>query len=295
MGIREKNGMLAVAAAAVLWSSGGLFIKLAPMPAATVACARGLVSALFFLIVLRPDLRKARWTSALSYAGTCTTFVIATKLGSAANAAFLQYTGPAYVLVLAPLLLGERFRRADAVAVGLSLAGMSLVFAGRGVGSGGIAAALTGVASGVCYAFTVVLFRRDAKTGGDVIASTTLGALIAAAVMAPSAVSGGVGALLTAKGALIAMVLGVQMGVSYVCFARGVRTTPAATASMITTLEPVLNPVWVWIGTGEAPGMWTVAGGAIVVAAVIVRAATVAGPVRVAEPVRVSGSVSASG
>src|SRR5580765_3798401 len=123
-----RAAVLAVAAAAVLWSSGGLFIKLAPMPALAVACGRSLVAAVFYLLFLRPNLRAARWTTAAAYAGCIVTFVAATKLTTAANAIFLQYTGPAYVLLLSPFLLKEPLKRIDLVCVGLSLAGMSLFF-----------------------------------------------------------------------------------------------------------------------------------------------------------------------
>src|SRR5438045_4325470 len=120
-----RRAVLAVAGAAILWSTGGLFIKVAPMPALAVACGRSLIAGLFYLVALRPDLRQARWTTAAAYAGCIVTFVSATKLTSAANAIFLQYTGPAYVLVLAPWLLKEPFRTLDAACVLASLCGMS--------------------------------------------------------------------------------------------------------------------------------------------------------------------------
>src|SRR5712672_985017 len=123
--------VLLVAGAALLWSSGGLFIKVAPMPGLAVACGRAMVATIFYLLVLRPDLRKARFTTALAYAGCVVTFVAATKLTTAANAIFLQYTGPAYVLLLSPFLLDEPFRPIDGICVALSLAGMSLFFVGR--------------------------------------------------------------------------------------------------------------------------------------------------------------------
>src|SRR6267143_5193229 len=123
-----RAAVLAVAAAALLWSSGGLFIKLAPMPAMAVACGRSLIAGVFYLLLLRPNLRAARWTTAAAYAGCIVSFVTATKLTTAANAIFLQYTGPAYVLLLSPFLLDEPFRPIDAVCVALSLLGLSLFF-----------------------------------------------------------------------------------------------------------------------------------------------------------------------
>jgi len=266
-----RRAVLAVAGAAVLWSTGGLFIKLAPMPALAVACGRSLIAGLFYLALLRPNLRAARWTTAAAYAGCIITFVAATKLTTAANAIFLQYTGPAYVLVLSPLLLDEPFRPIDAACVALSLAGMSLFFVGK-IETGQAVGNLLAIASGVFFALAIVLLRREAKAGsGDALPSTTLGNLLAAAATLPWALKA-VPEMLSPRGGAVLLYLGiVQLGLAYFLFVRGVRRVPAAEASLISMLEPVLNPVWVLIGFGERPGRWAIAGGAIVVAAVVVR------------------------
>jgi drug/metabolite transporter (DMT)-like permease len=264
-----RNAVLAVAGAAILWSSGGLFIKLAPMPALAVACGRSLIAGVFYLVVLRPNLRLARWTTAAAYAGCIVTFVSATKLTTAANAIFLQYTGPAYVLMLSPWLLDEPLRPIDVACVVLSLAGMSLFFVGK-VEAGQTLGNVLGVVSGVFFALTIVLLRRDARGGrDDALPSTTLGNLIAAAVTLPWALK----ALPISGGGLVVLLyLGViQLGVAYWLFVKGVRKVPAAEASLISMLEPVLNPVWVLIGTGERPGAWAIGGGAIVIGAVVLR------------------------
>jgi drug/metabolite transporter (DMT)-like permease len=267
--VSPKRAILCVAAAAILWSSGGLFIKLAPMPALAVACGRSLVAAIFYLAILRPDLRKARVTTALAYAACIVTFVSATKLTTSANAIFLQYTGPAYVLLLGPWLLDEPFRAIDGACVALSLAGMSLFFVGK-VEAGQATGNTLAVLSGVFFAFTIVLLRRDAKRGqNDALPSTTLGNLIAALCTLPWALH----APFSGRGALVLLYLGVvQLGIAYLLFIKGVRHVPAGEASLVSMLEPVLNPLWVYLGYGESPGRWAIAGGAIVVAAVIVRA-----------------------
>ena len=266
-----RRAVLAVAGAAILWSTGGLFIKVAPMPALAVACGRSLIAGVFYLVVLRPKLRAARWGTAAAYAACIVTFVSATKLTTAANAIFLQYTGPAYVLVLSPLLLDEPFRPVDAACVALSLAGMSLFFVGK-VETGQFLGNLLAVASGVFFALAIVLLRRDAKAGrGDAVPSVTLGNLLAAAVALPWALQAAP-AMFSARGGAVLLYLGVvQLGLAYLLFVRGVRRVPAAEASLISMLEPVLNPVWVLIGFGERPGPWAIAGGAIVVLAVLVR------------------------
>jgi drug/metabolite transporter (DMT)-like permease len=275
-----RASVIAVAGAALLWSSGGLFIKLAPMPALAVACGRSLVAAIFYLLVLRPNLRLARFSTAAAYAACIVTFVTATRLTTSANAIFLQYTGPAYVLVLSPFVLKERFRPIDGLCVLLSLAGMSLFFVGK-VESGQALGNVLGVVSGVFFALTIVFLRRDAKSGrDDALPSTTLGNLLAAVVTLPWVIHA-LPAMTSARGAGVLVYLGVvQLGVAYVLFIRGVRKVPAAEASLISMLEPVLNPVWVLLGTGERPGPWAIAGAVIVVAAVVMRTLAPAAPER---------------
>lgn len=266
-----RAAVLSVAGAAILWSTGGLFIKLAPMPALAVACGRSLVAAIFYLAVLRPNLRLARVSTALAYAACIVSFVAATRLTTSANAIFLQYTGPAYVLVISPFLLKETFRPVDGACVLLSLVGMSLFFVGK-VEAGQALGNVLGIVSGVFFALTVVFLRRDAKSGrDDALPSTTLGNLIAAAATLPWAVRA-LPEMTSVRGAGVLLYLGiVQLGIAYVLFIRGVRKVPAGEASLISMLEPVLNPVWVLIGFGERPGPWAIAGGAIVIGAVVAR------------------------
>jgi drug/metabolite transporter, DME family len=266
-----RSAVLSVVCAALLWSSGGLFIKIAPFGPLAVACGRALVTTLFYLIALRANLRGARLSTGLVYAAMIVTFVSATKLTTAANAIFLQYTGPAYVLVLSPFLLREPFERLDAFCVALSLAGMGLFFVGR-VEPGQFWGNVLGALSGIAYALTIVLLRRDAKEGAKgAMPSTVLGNLIAAVITLPFAASQF--ASITLQGALVLLYLGiVQMGIAYLLLARGLRSVPAAEASLISMLEPTLNPIWVYLGTGERPGPWAVLGGAIVLAAVGMRA-----------------------
>ena len=269
------QGALLVGLAAMLWSSAGLFIKWAPMPPLAVACGRATITFLFYLVAVRPRLSQARWSTAFAYAGMILTFVSATKLTTAANAIFLQYTGPAYVLLLAPLVLGERLTRRDVVSVGLSMAGMGLFFVGK-VEAGHALGNLLGVASGLFFGLTLVLLRRDATRGaGDAMPSTALGNLLAAVLSFPFALSplretfAGPQAV---SALLVLLWLGIaQMGVSYILFAKGLRSVPASQASLLSMLEPVFNPVWVFFGTGERPGPWAILGGAIVLAAVALR------------------------
>jgi len=260
------RGRLFVALAALLWSTGGLAIKLVPLPALGVVFWRSFVSAIFLVAVFRPS--RARWrhasiSTSLVYALMILTFVSATKMTTAANAIFLQYTGPLYVLALAPFFLKERFRRADAAAVGVALAGMSLFFVGR-LDPGALAGNIVAAISGVFFGLVILLLRRDAA--GDAIPSVIAGNFVAAAIAFPC-VRGRLA--LDGRGILLVLFLGVvQLGISYVLFVRGLAVVPAAEASLLGMLEPMFNPLWAFLGLGERPSAWALLGGAIVLSAV---------------------------
>ena len=267
------RGRLLVVAAALLWSTGGLAIKLVPLPALGVAFWRSLVSAIFLVVVFRPA--RARWrhasiSTSLIYALMVLSFVSATKMTTAANAIFLQYTGPLYVLAFAPFLLKERFRRVDAVAVAVALAGMSLFFVGR-LDPGALTGNLVAVVAGFFFGLVILFLRRDAA--GDAMPSVIAGNFLAAALAFPFARGH---LALDGRGILLVLFLGiVQMGISYVLFVRGLTVVPAAEASLLGMLEPMFNPLWAFLGLGEKPSTWALLGGAIVLVAVAGR--TIAG------------------
>ncbi|MGA7991202.1 MAG: DMT family transporter [Thermoanaerobaculia bacterium] len=265
-GSAPRRGALLIASAALLWSTGGLAIKLVPLGALGVVFWRSFVSGIVLLLAFRPS--RARWRHAapstvIVYALMILTFVSATKMTTAANAIFLQYTGPLYVLALAPVILKEPFRKADAAAVAVALVGMSFFFVGR-LDPGALAGNLMAVASGLFFGLTILLLRRDAS--GDAIPSVIAGNLAAAALALPFAW----GRLaLDARGVALVLFLGiVQMGISYVLFVKGLRTVRAAEASLLGMLEPMFNPLWAFLGLGERPSAWALLGGAIVLLSV---------------------------
>jgi drug/metabolite transporter (DMT)-like permease len=256
-------------AAALIWSTGGLFIKLVPLDAFGVVFWRSATTFLFLLVALRFPLarwRKASIPTVVVYALMILTFVSATKLTTAANAIFLQYTGPLWVLVAAPFLLKEPFRKADAVAIGGALAGMSLFFVGRLEG-GALLGNVVALVSGLFFGATILLLRRDQSR--DPIASVVLGNLLAALLALPFCWGH---LALDGKGLSAVLFLGiVQMGVAYLLFVRGLATVPAAEASLLGMLEPLFNPLWAFLGIGERPSAWALLGGAVVLASVAAR------------------------
>ena len=202
------------------------------------------------------------------YAALLLLFVIANKLTTAANAIFLQYTAPVYVLVLEPLIFKERFRRADVFVVVACVAGMSLFFVGR-LRPEDVEGNLTALASGVCFALFLLLLRHPRAGRVNRASSVIYGNLILCLVTLPAFARGA--DTLTTRDVLIVLYLGVvQIGIAYTLFtlgiARGVRSLDAGVVGYI---EPMLNPVWVFLFLGERPSGWAVLGGTIIVAAVL--------------------------
>jgi len=269
----HRRGVLCIVGAALLWSTGGVGIKAVAAPPLTVACARSAVAALALYGWFRP--RIWRWTPAflltvVSYAACLTTFVVATKWTSAANAIFLQYSGVAWVLLLAPLVLHEPLRPADIAATALAFAGMALFFVGE-LDGGGRAGNRIALLSGVCYAALVLALRHQRDDGAE--AAVTYGNVLAATALAPFAAPG---TALPAASVAILVLLGVfQIGGAYVLFVRGLRHVPAVQASLVGMLEPVANPVWVVLLLGEVPRATSIAGGLVVLSAIAWRTAVV--------------------
>ncbi len=268
----QIQGSAAILLAALLWSSGGLFIKWIPLPEMAVAGGRAAVTTLFYLIVLRPKLRLARLSTALAYAAMILTFVAANKRTTAASAVLLQYTGTAWVLIAGYRFFGEKVTKVDVFAVAGCLVGMALCLLDDATGITWQGNAF-GAVSGVFFAIAVLLMRRDAQAGSDSAhASITLGNVFGA-IFGLSLAGGDLVHGLHWQSGFGLLWLGLmQMGAAYLFFLRGLRTVTASTASLLSLLEPAVSPLWVWLGTGERPGLATCFGGALMLGSLAVRA-----------------------
>lgn len=266
------NPLYLVLIAVFLWSTGGLFIKLTTLNAYQVTFFRSLFAAVTVMILTRKDGLKINgfgvFTSII-YALLLFLFVWATKKTTAANAIFLQYTAPIYILILAPFVIGEKFHLRDLVTVVIVLAGMSLFFVGKLEISdyqGNIAALFSGVFLGLY----IMLLRHPKAKGFNPTIAVIYGNLILALVNAPS----GIQAIptMTFLDWFAVSFLGIiQIGISYVLFVRGVTGgTRPLDASLIGFIEPLLNPVWVFLFVGERPSQWAVLGGAIIITAIAI-------------------------
>lgn len=273
MGERASASLL-LAATALIWSSGGLAIKLVDLHPLALTGVRSALSALTLALLFRGHLRfvltPARACAALSYAGLLISNVAATKMTTAANAILLCYTAPVYVALFAPRLLGEKTRASDWLFIGAALAGMVLFFLDR-LSPQGLMGNLVAVGSGLCYAsFTLSMRAQAMSTRKDAspVESVLLGHGLTALIGLPFLVHG----LPDASGWLGLAYLGVlQQGVSLALYVWCIKRLGALEAILIMTLEPILNPVWVALGVGELPGFWATVGGLVVLAAVTLR------------------------
>lgn len=254
--------------AAMLWSMGGLLIKIIAWHPMAIAGGRSAIAALFLFLLL--EKRRPRWSwqmaaGALAYASTLTFFVAATKTTTAANAILLQYTAPVYVAILGAWLLKERTKPADWAVIAVIVLGIAMFFLDD-ISAGNRLGNILAIISGISFALLIVLFRlqKDAAPVESVFWGNVLTALISLPfIRAPFPDINGLVALL---------VLGVlQIGLAYLLYTAAIRHVTALEGILIPTIEPVLNPVWVFLIIGEQPGLWALTGGIIVIVTVTVR------------------------
>ena len=264
--------LLLVLGAAILWSTGGLFIKATHLSAIELSFGRSLLAAITIAIFTRREgfgINRVSAVTSILYAALLLLFVLATKLTTAANAIFLQYTAPVYVLILEPIFYKEKFRSSDLFTVAACIAGMSLFFVGK-LRPEDVSGNLLALGSGVCFALFFLLLRHSKARNVNRASSAIYGNLIVVLICAPAffrVMERGIG-----SGDLIRIAyLGiVQIGFAYLLFtlamARGVRSLDAG---IIGYIEPVLNPIWVFLVIGERPSSWAILGGAIIITSVV--------------------------
>ena len=264
--------LLFVLAAALLWSTGGLFIKWTSLSGLELSCLRSFFALLTVALFTRHEgfgLNGVTAVAAVLYAVLIILFVSATKQTTAANAIFLQYTAPVYLLILEPVVYKEKFRGRDLATVLVCIGAMALFFVGQ-LRPQDVAGNLMALASGLCFALYFLLLRHPKARAVNRASSVIYGNLLVVLVAAPW----GFAALSRAAthDLLSVVYLGVvQLGISYTLFTVGMtRGVRSLDAGIICYIEPVLNPVWVFLVLGERPSRWALLGGAIIIVAVII-------------------------
>ena len=267
----ERRAILLMAICASLWSIAGIFIKLIPWHPLTIAGARSLLAAgcmAVYLGACRMHMRINR-TSIVSGIFTCLTFlgfVTANKYTTAANAIVLQFTAPVFILILSAIFLKQRFARADLITVFLTLCGISLFFFDQ-LAPGNLFGNLCAIFAGLMMA---CMFLLTGYTDPESrMSGLLLGHLFTAVVGIPAAFLTETTMSPTAIGSILVLGI-VQLGIPYVLYGIAVKDCPPLVCSLLSAIEPLLNPVWVFLFTREAPGVFALLGGAVVILTITV-------------------------
>jgi RarD protein len=273
-----ERGQITVALAAVVWSTAGVLQRQLSVGVATQVAGRALFAAVtvaaYVAVVERGRVREA--CRSLGYAGlgfavslavASGAFIVALNHASVAQVLFIQSIAPVLAALLARALLGEPVSRRTSVAMIVALLGVGVM-----VGSPGGGSALgTGLAVVMAIGFAVGIVIARHRRDVSMAPATVLAQLILLVVAAPFALAQN--PHVTGPDVLWLVLLGAgQIGLGLILFTIGARLIPAAQVALISLIEVVLGPMWVWLAIGERPGAATFIGGAIVVAAVILQA-----------------------
>ncbi|MBU5434854.1 DMT family transporter [Pseudoflavonifractor sp. MSJ-37] len=264
----RQTGTLCVFLAAVLYSIGGLCIKIVPWGGMAINGARAAIALIVvgaYLAIIRHPLRMDRWVAlgAVCVFGTNALFSVANKMTTAANVIVLQYTTPIFVILATALFWRKRPDKLDITACAVVFGGIVFFFLDSlemGGGAGNVLAML----SGVSYAG---VFLMNEMPGSDPISSVFWGNVLSAATGLPFVLGE---PALRAPALASVIVLGVfQVALGYILLTIGLKTTPPVTASLVSGIEPVLNPILVAMFYHETIGPFALIGAVVVIGGVV--------------------------
>lgn len=265
----KRRAIIQMLICATLWSTGGIFIKLIPWNPFVIAGWRSLVAIGTVLLFLKLGKVKFRFNFRAVVMGafmclTFLSFVTANKLTTAANAIVLQFTAPLFLLIFSAVFFHEKFRRADLLAVLVTMGGIALFFLDKLDGGfllGNCVAILAGAFMGGMY-LAIGKVDEETRMGGML-----LGHLFTAAVGIP--VTFFTPTPVSTSAILCILGLGViQLGLPYILLTLSSKNCPPLACSLLGAIEPLLNPVWVFLFNGEAPGLYALIGGVIVIVSI---------------------------
>ena len=256
---------------AALWSIAGIFIKLIPWNSIVIAGIRSLIAGAVMFVYMRykrigftADRRSMLGGLALCCTLTC--FVAANKLTTAANSIVLQFTAPMFIVVFSVLFLKKKFSRSDIFAVVLTMLGISLIFIDQ-LTPGHLLGNCVAIVAGMAFAGYYMSLEGASETErmSAILMAHGLTFCVSIPFIALEPPELGAAPL------ICIFILGVvQLGIPYVLLGRASGSCPPLACSLLGAVEPLLNPVWVFIFDGEAPGMWALIGGVVVVVTITV-------------------------
>lgn len=266
--IQKMSPILRMVLAAVLWSLGGLLIKMIDWNPLAIAGGRSAIAAIVMMFYIgKPTvtLSKNKLLGALAYTGTLICFVSANKLTTSANAIVLQFSAPVWVALFSTWFLKEKITKLDWVTIGVVMGGMVLFFI-ENISGGYVFGNIVAITSGVFFALMVIFLKFEDK--GSPIEITLLGNIFVFLVSIPFLF----GITITLKAILTLLALGIfQIGFAYILYTSATPYVTSVEAILIPVIEPLLNPVWVMIFIGEVPGFYALVGGIIIIAAIVIR------------------------
>lgn len=272
MQISRRLAVFYLIIAATLWSTGGLFIKWISWQPMAISGMRSGIAALVLLVywfvrykkkVPRPN--KTVIFGAINYMILVTLFVTANKLTTSANAILLQFTAPVWLLLIGRFFYKDAIARIDILTVIAVFAGMGLFFMGD-LDAGGLIGNFLAIISGITMAIMILNLNKlkvhrpvEIIIWGNIMTFVMGIPFYTGIDLYPEAVAG------------IAFLGIFQLGLAYVFYTSGIQSVTAIEGILIPVIEPLLNPVWVFFGTGEQPSVYGLIGGAIVLTAIVVR------------------------
>jgi len=265
----STTGLVLAFSAGILWSLAGVFIKFLDLHPIVIAFYRSFFAMLFFVPFFRT--RSLRFSPALIVSGVAFTiatgsFVWATKLTTAANAIVLQNTAPVFIFLIVYVLFREPITRSNLLTLLLGMAGIVIIFAGH-TGEQDLHGVLVAILSGVMFSvyFVNLRFLRGYNPAvlmliNNLFSTVTLMLL-----------AYGQWTVSLTELALLAVMGVVQFAMAHFLFFRSLETVSLQEASLISLVEPVLNPVWVALWVGEIPSATTFIGGGIILLGLVLR------------------------
>ena len=267
----QRKSILQMALCAVLWSMAGVFIKLIPWNGLVIAGVRSLICTAVFAVYMAFTRRRVVFSAAtlrlaVTVPATCICFMMANKLTTAANAIVLQYIAPVFLIAYEALFHHKRFRRGDYIAVLCTMAGVALFFLDQ-LNGGALLGNLLAILAGAFFAgtmFTIATVDEDARLSG-----LMMGHGLTALIGLPFLFVYGAPPSPLAIASVV--ILGVfQLGIPYILYGLAASGCSPLALTLLAALEPILNPVWVFLFVGEAPGRTALLGGLLVLASVTV-------------------------
>ncbi len=263
----QTQGLIGIALAAALFSSGGFLVKIIDLPPLAITGYRSIIVIIMLLLCgLKPKIQFSwpYFLGAIGCSGNLAFIIVATKYTTAANAIFLQFTVPAYVAILSYWALKEKMSNLDKIITPIVLGGIALFFLDT-LTPMGLTGVFCGIGAGICWACFILCLRK--LKDQQPLQFIMFAHILVAIATIPFTFQ----KIPSSENIIPLTLLGVfQWGIPALLFAAAIKHVRAVQAVVVQTLEPVLNPIWVFFTIGEIPGPWALVGGSIVVCAVLV-------------------------